>query len=273
MEKQLSFQKAQQLLSEGDEHSLRHAALELRRCLEAVVYEKLWAYKDRIPADVARKWQPPQAFKALLVLEPDASKTSEFRFAREETFGVASSGPYQSLGTDHRPESGWLTRTYNKLGSHLHATWPFARNTYPQTIESTRDYLLKVINELEPFVTNTFTVTFAMTTKFSCTECNTTIEANAEVLADVGEIECLNPDCGCRYLVSRDGDTFLFKLDATYLDCAQCRASIRIPCHRLKLNFEFACPSCSARYKISTQHWGVTPLDSQKPGSPQDKQS
>ena len=81
MEKREAWVRAKSLLSNEDDGALRSAALELRRCLEAVVYEKLWAYRDRIPADVARRWQPPQAFKALLLFEPDASHTRVVRIA------------------------------------------------------------------------------------------------------------------------------------------------------------------------------------------------
>jgi hypothetical protein len=56
-EKRHAFDRAKDLLVRNDEDSIRYAVLELRRCLEAVVYEKLWAYRRRIPAEVARKWQ------------------------------------------------------------------------------------------------------------------------------------------------------------------------------------------------------------------------
>lgn len=261
MEKREALDKAQEFLSNDDDSSLRHAALELRRCLEAIVYEKLWAYRDRIPADVARKWQPPQAFRALLVLEPDAARTATYRSARESEFGVAPSGPYRTLGTDLRPEPGWLTRTYNKLGSLLHAAWPFARRQDTTDPATTREYLRTVATQLEPFVATSFTATFAMTTEFSCFECGATVKANAEALAEVGELECLNPDCGCRYSVIREGNQFVFQLDANRLDCEQCGADIRIPTNRLKLDFEFACSACATRYKITQQQWGVSRVE------------
>jgi hypothetical protein len=66
VENRKALKKAQELLASDDDSSLRHAALELRRCLEAVIYEKLFAYKDRFPADVARKWQPPQALSRFI---------------------------------------------------------------------------------------------------------------------------------------------------------------------------------------------------------------
>jgi len=259
-EKRESLRKAQELLSSEDNSSLRHAALELRRCLEAIVYEKLWAYRDRIPADVARKWQPPQAFRALLVFEPDAAQTATYRFARESEPGVPAE-PFRTLGTDIRPEPGWLNRTYNKLGSFLHAAWPFSRSQASPDPAATREYLGAVAAQLEPFVTSTFTATFATITEFSCFECGTTVKANAEALAKIGELECLNTDCGCRYFVTPDGDGFVFELDAKHLGCAQCGVDIRIPTQRIKLDFEFACSACATRYKVTEQQWGASRVE------------
>src|SRR5450759_58286 len=94
-EKRQALDRAIEMISRGDADELRYVALELRRCIEAVVYEKLWAYRDRFPAEVARKWQPPQAFRALLVMEPDAEHTKIVRFSKQIGPGIPSSGPFQ----------------------------------------------------------------------------------------------------------------------------------------------------------------------------------
>ena len=261
MEKEAALRLAKELIGVGDAVALRQAALELRRCLEAVVYEKLWAYRDRIPASVARKWQPPQAFRALLFLEPNAGRTATYRFAEEPTAGATPTGPWRSLGTDHRPEPGWLTRTWNKLGSFLHAKWPFARDQAVPSLEETREYLQQVARELEPFVERTFTSTLGVVATFTCVECGAIVKANAEGLVQAGEVECLDPDCGCLYSVKQDGDEVVCILDAKHLPCSRCGADIRLPCHRLALDFAFACPSCAARFKIVEQTWSIRCLE------------
>ena len=78
-EKRQALDRAIEMISRGNTDELRYVALELRRCIEAVVYEKLWVYRDRFPAEVARRWQPPQAFRALLVMEPNAEHTKIVR--------------------------------------------------------------------------------------------------------------------------------------------------------------------------------------------------
>ena len=96
-EKREAFNAARELLSRNDDDVLRYVALELRRCIEAVVYEKLWGYHDWIPVDAARTWQPPQAFKALLVMEPDADKSASVAVGLQKDPGVPSAGPFQQF--------------------------------------------------------------------------------------------------------------------------------------------------------------------------------
>lgn len=254
-EKRQALERATVLLSSTDELSLRYAALELRRCIEAVVYEKLWAYRDRLPPDVARKWQPPQAFRALLVMEPDAEQTVHIRYARETESGVQSSEPYRALGTDLRFTSAWLRTTYNKLGSLLHASWPFAKNPSTTPLATSKEFLQKVSSQLLPFVEKTFTATLAETVAFKCTECGTTVSANAAGLRQAGEVTCLNADCGCRYVVSVNGTDYSFRLDALVADCAKCKCEIRIPAQRLAMGYRFSCGDCGQKYVIVDQTW------------------
>jgi hypothetical protein len=64
-EKLDAFSAATRLLEKQDDVLLRYAALELRRCIEALIYEKLIVYGDLLPEDSVHKWQPDKAFDAL----------------------------------------------------------------------------------------------------------------------------------------------------------------------------------------------------------------
>ena len=240
------------MLSRGDDDLLRHVALELRRCLEAVVYEKLWAYRDRIPPDVPRKWQPPQAFKALLRMEPDAEETSTVCVAAEREPGVPS-GPSRTLGVDHRPGSGWLKKTYNKLGSLLHARSPFARPSEQSGPNLNREYLEGVISELQPFVERSLTVTLAVVSEFDCSVCRAKVKANVVGLERVGEVWCLN--CDCRFFAVKEGDDFTFHLDTSTLACSECKQQVALPAQKLAHGYRFSCPGCGCEFEITDQVW------------------
>src|SRR6202034_4775211 len=109
-EKVEALGNAEKLLERGGSDDLRYATLELRRCIEAIVYQKLLAYKDRLPS-VALKWQPPQAFKALIQLEPEAAHTTTY------SFGWQPQGPFHAVGMVRAPLTRWLWNTYNQFVS------------------------------------------------------------------------------------------------------------------------------------------------------------
>lgn len=261
-EKRQALDCAIEIISRGDDDELRYVALELRRCIEAVVYEKLWVYRDRFPAEVARKWQPPQAFRALLIMEPDAECTKTVSIVQQVESGAPSLGPPHILGTDHRFSFTWLNKTYNKLGSYLHASWPFAKNHAKNEIESTREFLKRVIADMEPFVRQSFTSTLAKVVAFKCSECDTVIKANAAGVERASEITCLNPDCGCRYFATNNGKDFIFTLDEWTAGCPKCMQEIHVPTQKLAFGYRFTCSGCKQRYTIVEQ-WQLDELDNE----------
>ena len=262
-EKRQALDRAIEMISRDNSDELRYVALELRRCIEAVVYEKLWIYRDRFPAEVARKWQPPQAFKALLVMEPDAEHTKIVRIAKQTELGVPSTGPFLTLGTDQRFSSTWLNKTYNKLGSYLHASWPFAKNPEKNSIETGREFLQQVAADMERFVRLSFTSTLAKLVDFQCSVCDTAIKANVAGVEQAGEVTCLNPECGCRYFATAQGNEFIFQLDALTATCSKCSLEIRIPTQKLALGYRFSCGDCNQQYEVVDQQWQVREFDNE----------
>jgi hypothetical protein len=263
-EKRHAFDLAKRLLSQNDQDSTRYSVLELRRCIEAVVYEKLWAYRERIPVEAARRWQPPQAFKALLLMEPDADQTFTIAVAAEDKPGVMAQGPWTTLGIDLRPKSSWLTKTYNKLGFFLHARSPFERpdgQTDEKRASGLREFLEKTLLEIEPFVQQSFTVTLANVITFTCSVCHTEINANARGIEQSGEVTCLNPDCGCRFYAVKVGNDFTFQLDSSVAPCPECKKEIPLPTQKLREGFQFSCPSCKRKFEVKHPVWEFRKLD------------
>jgi len=253
--------RAKMMLASGETDDLRYAALELRRCLEAIVYEKLWAYRDRIPVSVARTWQPPQAFRALLVMEPKAHRTKVIRFARQDQQGVPASRPFQYLGTDSRFTPQWLTKEYNKLGAYVHAAWPFAKHTSTNDASRTSQWMNALAGVLDPLVANSFTSTFAEVVSFTCSECGTTIKANAAGLRQTKRVTCLKPGCECDYdVVDADGE-FTFILDESTANCPDCGTEIRLPTNRVEKDYRFICAGCKTQYKVSESVWQFEKAD------------
>jgi hypothetical protein len=250
-EKREAFKAAEELLSKGDDAALRYAALELRRCIEAVVYEKLSAYKDRIPPEAAR-WQPPQALKALLQFEPDAASSKIITQAREAYRGGPTIEPFQFLGHDLRPNVGWLTKNWNKLGSFLHADFPFA--SHREGLAEQVAFFADVLKDLRPFVVSSFTCTLATTVSVTCSLCGVPSVANADGVRQRGELLCLNADCGARYLARFNDTEVELTLDAPVLECRVCSVSFPLAPKKLIHGATVKCPSCAAEHRLF-QEW------------------
>jgi|GEM_PF-1056712 len=251
-EKRAAFKAARELLANGEEAGLRYCALELRRCLEAVVYEKLSAYKNRLPAQ-ARKWQPPQAFKALQQFEPDAASSATISLALEEKPGGPPQGPFQVLGQDLRPKIDWLTKTWNKLGSFLHADFPFSGQK--PDISTASGYFGEVLEDLRPFVERSFTSTFGLTVRITCQFCGFETVANADGVKARGELICLNPDCSVRYrALGFTGDEAAFEPDVPILECLNCGKCFHLIPRQLVDRGIVKCSSCKTEHMVR-QAW------------------
>lgn len=255
-EKHQSHKAAQDLLDRNDDTLLRYAALELRRCIEAVVYEKLLAYGDSIPADAARTWRPPQAFSALLAVEPYAASDAVVGISAESESGVPIPGSFRVLGTDRRPRPAWLKKTWNKLGSLLHAQWPFDKPEHATATNLDRAFLGRVLSELEPFVRTELTCVLAADVGFSCSVCGFAVRASERSLEISGEVTCLR--CDSHYLVTKSGEDFRFRLDEPSVACQQCKRSITVQSRKLDVGYRFSCPSCGSEYEVTRRDWGIT---------------
>jgi DNA-directed RNA polymerase subunit RPC12/RpoP len=261
LEKRQAFQSAEEMLKRNDDTLLHFVALELRRCMEAVVYEKLWARKEWIPADIARTWQPPQALEALLAIEPNAEKSMTIAVAPETTPGVLAPGAsFRVVGVDRRPQLSWLKKSYHKLGAVLHAQSPFAKAK--PSPHKRREFLQEPLHDLEYFVQSDFTFTHANVVRFTCYSCKTEVTVNALVL-DLGRgVECLR--CGCKFSVEKNGDDFIFHPDLAKVPCLACGGTLDLPMHELTSGYRFSCQTCGCKLEVTDQVWQYRKSDVQE---------
>lgn len=122
-DKRSCYARARNILDTGDDFTLRYACLELRFCIEAITYDKLRFYAPRLPVLVIETWQPPQAMKALVQIEPDAASNYSIAMSPEDSLGHPT-GEWMSVGAHKSLPVSWITKIYNKLGSYLHIPNP-----------------------------------------------------------------------------------------------------------------------------------------------------
>lgn len=108
-----ALNRAKSLVVSGAEADLIYAALELRRALEALVYENALRFVDDLAATDFEEWRPPQLLERLLELDPVADTTMEMQMQDKD-------GTWISLGTDKRIPLSVLKKQYFALGNFLH---------------------------------------------------------------------------------------------------------------------------------------------------------
>lgn len=248
--------RAKALLLAPTAENLRYAALELRLCMEAITYEKLRSFADRIPESVLQTWQPPQAVKALLEFEPDADSSYILSIGAEETYGVPAK-VMKVMGTHNALRLSWLRKYYNKLGKFLHSPSPGSRQSPPP--DELASGLSEIIAELDAALASTITAaTLGEVYTFPCSRCGSLVVKNAAAVKRSQKAICLSPQCGAEYFATFAPDnTVSFQLMVTRFPCADesCSGVAEVENRRLDVGVEFVCPKCNRKQTILERHW------------------
>jgi transcription elongation factor Elf1 len=225
--------------------------------MEAVAYDKLRNYSKRLPQGVLDKWQPPQAVKALLELEPDADQDFELKMSPESEPGVPT-GEWVNLGSHKSLKLDWLRKHYNKLGNLLHVPQPNAKASSLQlSANELRKYLESIISEMESAVASTMDASLAMVVTFRCSVCGETVAANLSGVQKTRRAVCLNPQCGAEFSAIQNQDGELsFRLVATYFKCIKCDQEIPVENRKLAMGYRFKCATCGEEHEIVERNWG-----------------
>jgi hypothetical protein len=259
-EKREAYAAAKKLLAQGDDASVRYAALELRRCLEAIVYEKLTSYGDLLPEGSMHRWQPPKAFDALVEIEPNAQETFTCAIGAQKDLLAPSTGPFQQIGVDERPRAKWVKDTWSKLGFYLHAEWPFARKQKAK--KSLRDFLEKILGDIAALADNAVSVVMFNVIDFPCSACGANVKIMAKSVEVTGRAVCFT--CGMRYRAEKAGGGFTFVPVDSAFTC-ECGVASYLPADDVRPGYKFECRACAKKYVIVAPIWPFAAVEDQRP--------
>lgn len=256
-------QKAFALLQSTDTDGMRYAALHLRMCMELLTYKKLKLYEERIPREVSKQWQPPQAVRALLALEPEADQDFKIEIAAgalpELTKEAAERANWLALGAHRTFGVKWLSKHYNKIGRLLHAD-----HTDQAALDSAtaKEYLTEVAEEVARVLSSTVEGAPAPVTTFACTACGETVARNTFALREGGSAICFRQDCGTEYLGKEVADGKLVVVTKSeYPKCTKCSTAMPIRPRQVLPDAKLACPKCGLLHKIAGQTWVYGPAE------------
>lgn len=242
--------RARTLLATGDEASVRYACLELRLCIEYLVYDQLVPRLAEVSDDVLKKWTPKQIIDSLREGDPDVDKSVSVAVALEDQSG-APSGPAESLGQDRRFTGQWANSAHNALGNFLHAPTldQIERGKMPDCATMLRK-AGEVADELETVLASPiWRVNFGVFVELDC-PCGARIKYRATDVTG-RTVVCRRTSCGAIYdVVDQDDEKVVFVMRRTPYVCARCQTRNSIPAHQVKPGAVVACDSCSARFKM-----------------------
>ena len=116
-----SLMRAKTELKANNSPRLRYAALELRDAMEALTYDRALAFKDYIPPEEYKTWQPRKLMAVLLDIDPSIGMTSTIAIGRTEESGKPAPRENMTvLGTNVVFTLADLKAHYNAVGSYLH---------------------------------------------------------------------------------------------------------------------------------------------------------
>lgn len=242
------FIRAKALVALGDQSSLRYACLEIRQCIEAISYAKMFNFKKVVPEEQFSEWNPKKIYSFLLEMEPNADKDYTLKIYKEGSNGAPNKLVFNE---EHKTLTmNEIGKMYHKLGYYLHSPTIAKQPTYAtdtlKLSETLKGYLIK----LEGVVNTSFDSNFGIVCSFTCEGCNGTIYHNQATLEIGKKVSCWNECCGMVYVV--ENEDLFFKPLQFNLEC-QCGHKIYLNYNRLKDPCHLFCEICKARINIQKE--------------------
>ena len=239
--------KADALIAQGDEDSLRYACLQLRMGIERLFYELIPLYAEELPTDILKKWQPRQVIDALLECDPHVEGDIRISF-------VDSDDEIFLQRQNKAVTKQLINRYWHKLGSYLHASMtaeeldlvklsPFLR----ATVEGLRAYSAdKILSNIRSLAS------------FKC-ECGRTIRRNSEALKIKPYVTCPDVKCGAMWQYAKRDGMGTFTLVTHSYTCPSCKAVSKFGAHLAVDGLTITCCNCEANVRLR-QRFSVEPI-------------
>lgn len=197
-EKRQHLRRAREFLGTAQLADLRHAALELRFCLEAMTSEKLRVFEKYLPRSfVERTYQAQKLLKAMKQIDPNADRGYQLYVGGRATPGVpADPADMQLVGEHVAFNIKWLDKQYHKLGSLLHAQ----RQIAPEDEAELRAYLTSIVDAVKKAQAGSITGSaLADNWRYTCNLCGEEFTVSRHFAQAERCATCPNPECEAEY--------------------------------------------------------------------------
>jgi len=235
---------ANRLLSTKDSRDLRYAALEARMAIEGLFYALLPHYRDELPDDIVKRWQPRQLIDAITACNPFVQMHQQVTIGpvAGDVDGPKFVGSYKPVSRD------LLRKYYHRLGAYLHAAMDGAVLNEPKL----RATVIGALQRVEEHCNDTTVIiNFGPYITVLC-GCGREIKRNIFALTSRHDIRCPDPDCGAIYDLIALAPVMqsAWTLRSEPFKCGQCSHESQIGIHRLKAGAEIVCEGCNAKFVL-----------------------
>lgn len=243
-----ALQRAKTELASGDPDRLAYAALEIRKAIEAVTYDKAQAYKDEMPKALYRTWQPGKVVEYLTEIDPHAGTGRIVRFGVQVERGKPAEA-MQHLGTEHFLTMRNLNRDYNKIGSYLHI--PTLAQVEDGVIDDSKrqDHWQHCIDDLDKVLKSSIWNAKSGTyCNMQCFRCgfSMTKKMNPKAIEPV-DASCI--ECGAKYTLSPEG---IWNAKGQHFKCLtpECKEIMFLFEDEMHIGTDWDCPACKKAFTV-----------------------
>lgn len=244
--------EARENLQKEDKASLRSAALSLRMAMEALAYERVKLYRDDLPPEDYKKWQPRILMKCLVDIDPYADKSGSVSYGIEPSLGEKPK-EMKFLGTENVLDLATIKKHYDALGSYLHMpTIQQLENKKLPNQTKLRAKCEAVASAIEKALSSPiWNVNFKLSSELDCLECSEPIRRRFREGSKSREVQCFNCDASYTMSEAEDGKVH-WEPHQKVQPCPSkgCEGSIPLWHHEIARGTSWKCSDCNQRFII-----------------------
>lgn len=230
--------------------ALRYGALELRKALVFVAYERLLQYKDQISPKDYETWEPQYVVRLLGEIDPDG-KLAESAFSSVDEGASPSPGDGPPSGD---PTNADLVDRYEALTQFVRAPTleqMLAREVWTESdLKAECEAAIAFVEKV--FSTSDTRKAPAVFASFGCARCKKLVVRRVRPEA-IDEVTARCVECGACYTARKDESGKVdWIADVTTIPCGTegCEYQVNLWPEQLRPGVNWTCPGCNARWVI-----------------------
>lgn len=252
-DKESHFKRAQELLKSDLEKDHVYACLELRFCIEDIVYQTLLHGMKGIPKNIIEKWQPIKALEMLTEIDQFAEGVLIVSVHLSSSL-TPPVNDWIHLGERKMPTVKWLKKNYHGLGNYLHSREPSKASIPRKTAKEKANLIAKDLEDLISGNLLMFTKNndIRISPCLFSPDCKGEFFFNAATIKSRDEIICHK--CRSTFIAENRENKITFSCKVYDIECHSCKKMLEIEDDKIKSLKGFACKYCQSKHFVRVDY-------------------